>query len=257
MKQVLVVSDSHRHNPILNGIFENHKDIDIILHCGDIQEPLDSLIRDDIHIVTGNTDFEDFGSYKILQIEDVKLIMTHGHIFYVEDGFEDYYQKAKEEGCLLAVYGHTHNPLFFQYDDVYFLNPGSVSFPRGGRVSVPTYAIMTIDGSSIDVNYYHAKTYENINHLVLDTQPEIKRKAQISKPIEITRKEEPKKEKVSFLKRLFGKNNWVIAQLFFSVNITLFKIEKFMSFIWEIKTNKQNLPIFELKKRLNLLKDNV
>ena len=50
---------------------------------------------------------------------------------------------AREEGCSVALYGHTHVPDVSYCKDVLVMNPGSISRPRqaSGR---PTYGIVTI-----------------------------------------------------------------------------------------------------------------
>ena len=38
MKEILIVSDSHKNNRILNNIFKAHPHIDTCIHCGDLQD---------------------------------------------------------------------------------------------------------------------------------------------------------------------------------------------------------------------------
>jgi hypothetical protein len=52
--------------------------------------------------------------------------------------------KALENGCDIAMFGHTHVPLLDEGDDVTILNPGSLTYPRQpGRKK--TFMIMNID----------------------------------------------------------------------------------------------------------------
>ena len=51
-------------------------------------------------------------------------------------------QAAREEGCGLAFYGHTHRMMIELISGVVVCNPGSISLPRGGPAS---YARLTIE----------------------------------------------------------------------------------------------------------------
>ena len=51
-------------------------------------------------------------------------------------------QRAREEGCLVALYGHTHRMLLERIDGVLVCNPGSISLPRGGPAS---YGRLTVE----------------------------------------------------------------------------------------------------------------
>lgn len=51
--------------------------------------------------------------------------------------------RAREEGCAVAFYGHTHRALLERSGSgVWVCNPGSISLPRGGPAS---YARLTIE----------------------------------------------------------------------------------------------------------------
>ncbi|MDY6393127.1 MAG: phosphodiesterase [Bacilli bacterium] len=47
----------------------------------------------------------------------------------------------------VLMYGHTHVPTLKKADGVTYVNPGSISFPKGGYP--PTYAVM--DGSRVEI----------------------------------------------------------------------------------------------------------
>ena len=51
-----------------------------------------------------------------------------------------------ERGDVL-MYGHTHVPVLKKSDGIYYVNPGSIAFPKNGGPA--TYAVM--DGSKIEV----------------------------------------------------------------------------------------------------------
>lgn len=174
MKKILVVSDSHHHNEILNKIFSHHPDIDTCIHCGDLQDNENTLNIKDLYLVRGNNDFELYPEDLTLTFENYKFYITHGHLLDIE--FNDFKIKdmAKENNVDIALYGHTHDPKYYQEDGIYYLNPGSVSFPRGGKIFVPTYSILTLD-ESIECHFYNAKTFECIDDLLFNPQPKKKK----------------------------------------------------------------------------------
>ena len=57
--------------------------------------------------------------------------------------------RAKENDCILAMFGHTHRLFWEQMDGIMVFNPGSISLPRGGKKS---YGRLTIepDGFTIE-----------------------------------------------------------------------------------------------------------
>ena len=73
-----------------------------------------------------------------------RVLLTHGHYYYVSLGIEDLKRYAAGRGCDIVMFGHTHRPLIDYSDDIIALNPGSLSYPRqeGRR---PSYILMEID----------------------------------------------------------------------------------------------------------------
>ena len=173
MKKILVVSDSHKHNEILNKIFEANKDIETCIHCGDLQDNENALNIHDLYIVRGNNDFTLYKDELLLEFEGYKIYVTHGHIQDIETSDHKIHQNAQNNNANIVLFGHTHNPKFYQKEDIYYLNPGSVSFPRGGKIFVPTYAILTL-ADTIECHFYNAKTNECIDDL-FHAQPKKKK----------------------------------------------------------------------------------
>ena len=67
--------------------------------------------------------------------DGMKIMMTHGHSITPE-------KAPKSIDCFFS--GHTHIPVLEKRDGIIYLNPGSVSIPKGGFN--PSYALW-IDGS--------------------------------------------------------------------------------------------------------------
>lgn len=161
--KILIMSDSHLNNDGIKNILNHHNDINIIIHCGDIGQEYQLENNKTMYIVRGNNDFLPLKNDIITTIENKNFFITHGHLYDVEFNFDELINKALENQCQYVCFGHTHNPIYQVVDNIHLINPGSISFPRGGKIFVPTYCIL--DGTNVD--FYHAKTYENINHLFL------------------------------------------------------------------------------------------
>ena len=176
MTSLLVVSDSHVHNATLQGIFQAHPDISICLHCGDIQDDPASLKIETLYLVQGNTDVPTMPKELVIEIDHYQILIVHGHGQVVEDGLDDLVAYGKTKNVDLICYGHTHHPMVAKRDDLTILNPGSVAFPRGGKVFVPTYAIVDL-GDDLTIHFYHAKTHACVDDLVLGSQTKKKKKS--------------------------------------------------------------------------------
>lgn len=174
MKKILVVSDSHKHNDILNKIFSHHSDIDTCIHAGDLQDNENGLEIKHLHLVSGNNDFDLYPQKLILNFEGFKIYVTHGHNQDIEVSDRKIKELSKEHNVQLCIFGHTHNPKYYQEDDIYYLNPGSVSFPRGSKVFIPTYAILALD-DKIECHFYNAKSHECVDDLLFNPQPKQKK----------------------------------------------------------------------------------
>ncbi len=70
--------------------------------------------------------------------DGMTLYLTHGHVRTPDD---------HPEGIDAFLSGHTHIPVLEEKDGVLFINPGSVSIPKGGYP--PSYAIW--DRGNVDV----------------------------------------------------------------------------------------------------------
>jgi len=147
--KILIISDSHGHNGNLKRAVEKEKPVDALLHLGDSQsseEEMSCLAGCPVYMVAGNCDyftrlpmirFVEFGKYRIM--------LTHGHQFFVTVDTRDLLEEARINHCNVVVYGHTHRPVMDGTDgEILVLNPGSISFPRQeGRY--PSYMVMKID----------------------------------------------------------------------------------------------------------------
>ncbi|WP_432663167.1 metallophosphoesterase [Wukongibacter baidiensis] len=142
-----VISDTHGDLVSAESAIKAMGDIDLLLHAGDTYrdaELLKEMLDIDVIAVKGNTDFDyEADLEKIISLDGKRIFLTHGHQYNVKYSLDRLYYKALETDCDIVVFGHSHMPLNVKEKDIIFLNPGSVSRPRGG--SRPSYAIINID----------------------------------------------------------------------------------------------------------------
>ena len=154
--KVLVVSDTHGHEENFQKVLAKEGIPDHVIHLGDSEDSgirMREMISCPLYIVAGNCDFfSNLPRVSIVELSDSRILITHGHYYYVSVGVRDLVEEAKANGCNVAMFGHTHRPLLDESDaEMTVLNPGSLSFPRqDGRR--PSYAVMTLEkGRKVEV----------------------------------------------------------------------------------------------------------
>ncbi|WHE06590.1 metallophosphoesterase [Thermoanaerobacterium thermosaccharolyticum] len=149
--RLFVTSDTHGMIQSVRNILKNLKNIDYIIHLGDYYRDAIELNREfgiPTLYVYGNCDFGDKEKYeKIIDIDGKRILLTHGHKYYVKFEKSIIIEKAREYGVDAVFYGHTHVPLVYNDGDMIVLNPGSPSMPREG--SSRTVSIVNIENGII------------------------------------------------------------------------------------------------------------
>ena len=146
--KILIVSDTHRKTEYLEMVLEREKPLDLLIHLGDIEGDEDYIrviAECPIEAVAGNNDFfTDLPGEREIQIGKYKVLLTHGHYYYVNTGIRHIKREAAARKIDIAMFGHTHRPFIEQDDEGIVLNPGSISYPRqeGRR---PSYIVMELD----------------------------------------------------------------------------------------------------------------
>ena len=146
--KILIVSDTHKKHENLVQVLRKLKPIDMMIHLGDAEgyeDYIAELAGCPLEIVSGNNDFfSDLEREKELQIGKYKVLITHGHYYYVAMGIEDLKKEAVGRGMDVVMFGHIHRPVLDYSRGIVTLNPGSISYPRQeGRK--PSYAVMELD----------------------------------------------------------------------------------------------------------------
>lgn len=146
--KILIVSDTHRKNENYLKVLQKVGKLDMVIHLGDV-EGSEYTIKEaagcPVEMVSGNNDFfSDLPSEKTLQIGRYRVMITHGHRYYIGMGNEMLKEEAVAHGMDIVMYGHTHRPVIDISQDIIAINPGSLSYPRQENRK-PSYIIMEID----------------------------------------------------------------------------------------------------------------
>lgn len=133
MKLVLI-SDSHGNKSGIDKLFSTFQ-FDYLFFMGDglgdigLYENLDNVV-----VVSGNCDFfSRVPNERILELEDLKVLVTHGNKYGVKLGLGKLIEKAKQEEVDLVFYGHTHVRKYEKIGDIYFINPGKFAKNSGNE----------------------------------------------------------------------------------------------------------------------------
>jgi len=123
----------------------------MLLHAGDHYRDaahLARLLAVPVHAVVGNCDPRTDGpGEKLLAVEGVTILLTHGHLYDAHYSPLKLFYRARELQAGLVVYGHTHIPYDGECERIRLFNPGSVHHPRGG--AGPGYGLLEIEGGRI------------------------------------------------------------------------------------------------------------
>jgi len=146
--KILIVSDTHGKDGYLAHTIKKVEPVDLLIHLGDIcgsEKYIRSIAPCPVEMVCGNNDFfTGLPKEKLITIGDYTVLLTHGHKYGVYYGTDQIKEAARARQADMVMFGHTHVPVIDLNDDVWAINPGSMSLPRqSGRI--PTYIIMDID----------------------------------------------------------------------------------------------------------------
>lgn len=153
MKSIVIISDSHGNVKNLEKLLPIFNENDFVVHLGDGIGDMRFLLRQEetlynkFYGCAGNCDFSSpYPLEGIFSVENVDIFYCHGHNYRVKSTLAELAQRAKQKGCQVALYGHTHTPNITEIDGVTLINPGSLRYPlhQGG-----SYCYMVIHGEKI------------------------------------------------------------------------------------------------------------
>ena len=157
--RALIVSDIHGNYSNMKKVIDDNPSFDYLLILGDIlgysnEELIDLLnsyntkiiaVRGNCDVDNSKLDFSMDNYYIFTSIDNKIFYLTHGHMYDISS--------FKDIDYDVYIQGHTHISMMEKIGDRLFLNPGSVSLPRGG--SMKSY-ILYEDGifylKSVDTN---------------------------------------------------------------------------------------------------------
>ena len=150
-----VISDTHipdRASEIPEAVFDTFRDVELILHAGDLTSPdilteLETLAP--VECVQGNMD-RHYGietpRSRLFEIESFRVGLIHGEVYPRGDTQQLRYL-GLELGADVLISGHTHQPFIRELEDMVLLNPGSPTVPR---LTDPSVMVLRIDGEKLD-----------------------------------------------------------------------------------------------------------
>ena len=155
--QIMILSDSHsmKKNDLIKII--NRHPADYYIYCGDIFMPYTDMNIDHFYIVKGNNDRPPVPENLTLEIDGLNFYIVHGHLYHVDSGIHELEKYAKENHIDVVCFGHTHQPTYIVQNEITYINPGSVTYPRG-KYRYPTYCLF--DTKTKKVTFYNVKNDE-------------------------------------------------------------------------------------------------
>lgn len=144
--KVLLVSDTHGRGGALREVIELENP-QYLCHMGDVEgmeDEIRAMSPCPAAIIAGNNDFfTDLKDELFLELEGFRIMMTHGHNYYISLGPERLKERARSVGADIALFGHTHRPYLEEDEGLFLANPGSLAYPRQEK-RLPSYIVLQL-----------------------------------------------------------------------------------------------------------------
>lgn len=135
--KLLITGDIQGRDDVLRRVMEKELDVDYHLNTGDLGIDTKTIQETKMIAVKGNHDlYHDLPTERILVLEGLKVLLTHGHLQNVKYGLENLIEQAKLHQVDMCIFGHTHEAFYQKIDQIIFINPGSL-----GELREKSYAI--------------------------------------------------------------------------------------------------------------------
>ena len=131
---------------------------DLFIHLGDHDRDAEVLRREfpdvPLYAVAGNCDFGSAAPLvQVVPLGPLKALICHGHQYGVDWGdVSRLVYAAQEQGCALALYGHTHRADRQEIGGVQVLNPGTAG--RGRQRSWAAVEVFPNGGVACEIRYF-------------------------------------------------------------------------------------------------------
>ncbi len=138
---IVAFSDSHG-APLPNRLLTVASEATYVFFLGDGASRLgDVLLNDGFHGVNGNCDPPFFKNEEVVEVEGIRILLTHGDRYGVKRDLTSLSLRAEELGCNLVFYGHTHFADITECNGTTFVCPGAIAKSMFGK---PSYAYVCI-----------------------------------------------------------------------------------------------------------------
>lgn len=147
--KILIMSDSHGNAKQIEQTIKTECP-DAIIHLGDGWRDLPQDIGIPCWRVRGNCDGPacSFPEKQIIEFGNVRVFITHGHLYNVKFSLMRLKLAAMEADASLALFGHTHSAFMdFDVNGTSLFNPGTIGRSSG------SYGIMETDGKEFTINH--------------------------------------------------------------------------------------------------------
>ena len=148
--KILLISDTHNMTtPLREVILPTYAgQVDLAIHLGDYVKDIRPLQNSypnlPMHFIGGSFESQEEAE-KVINLGaeggNKRILAMHGHTRGVKEGLESLFFYAKQKEVDACFFGHTHEVFQDTKDGIFFMNPGSVTFPRGslqGSVGIVT-----------------------------------------------------------------------------------------------------------------------
>ncbi|MFZ5823552.1 MAG: metallophosphoesterase [Bacillota bacterium] len=159
MVRIGVVSDSHGSFRNVGRMRTECGRLDWLLHAGDhLRDAARMAVNlgvdpSRVRAVAGNCDYPTTKPEELhLEIEGVRIYMTHGHGYGVKGTLQRIHLRAQEVGARAVIFGHSHLPVLADVGGILLFNPGSLSEPRR-PTDPPSCGLLEIEAGEIQARH--------------------------------------------------------------------------------------------------------
>lgn len=145
--KILIISDSHGDILKFYELMSEEKP-NMVFWTGDFSSDGEecSFAYPEIpfHIVRGNCDIydESFNDNEIVEVNGVKILLTHGHLYNVKREMFTLEKFSEKLGVDAVSFGHTHVPYLKEENGIKFFNPGALKDGNYGILNITDNKIM-------------------------------------------------------------------------------------------------------------------
>jgi len=176
--KILVFSDSHGYIKNFGEILKNYEDeVTYVIHLGDYDRDVEKVkpffTNYKFINISGNCDFGTLlPSEKIFILSDKIFFITHGHKYGVKSNIIRLAHSAEEKNANICLFGHTHIPVLTSKNNIIYMNPGSITQPRGNNQC--SYGIINISGKNSNIEAKIIEIPKKVIYIINQTEKERK-----------------------------------------------------------------------------------